>query len=125
MAAQSILIVEDDVDLRHLFRTALHVEGFEVLQAGDGLNALRILDAIPPPSLIVLDLGLPLVSGRVVRDELLAQAHLRDIPVVIVTGEPGPHADLRAKGVLHKPVPPELLVRTVRTCLVSGATSGA
>jgi CheY-like chemotaxis protein len=58
-----------------------------------------------------------------VRDELLAHAHLREIPVVVVTGLPGNHTDLQAHCVLHKPVDPEHLVRTVRSCLTSGAPS--
>jgi CheY-like chemotaxis protein len=121
----TILVVEDDADLRRMFRTALTVSGYRVLEAGDGLKALYLLDTEPPPSLIVLDLGLPVISGHIVRGELLAHAHLRQIPVVVVTGRPGPHTDLQAHCVLHKPVDPEQLVRTVRTCLISGATSGA
>ena len=106
-----------------MFRTALHFAGFDVLEADDGLSALRVLDTAPPPSLVILDLGLPLVSGRVVRDELLSRVHLRDVPVVVVTASPGSHTDMQARCVLHKPVDPDRLVRTVRSCLISGATS--
>jgi CheY-like chemotaxis protein len=123
MAPRTILIVEDNDDLRRMFRTALHFEGFQVLEAADGLSALQILDTELPPTLVILDLGLPVISGRMVRDELLAHAHLREIPVVVVTGLPGNHTDLQAKCVLHKPVDPEHLVRTVRSCLTSGAPS--
>ena len=109
MAARTILIVEDDENLRRMFRMALHLAGFEVLEAGDGLTALHLLDTYPPPSLVLLDLGLPVIGGRVVRDELLAHAHLRDVPVVVVTGLPGSHTDMQAKCALHKPVDSELL----------------
>lgn len=119
---RTILVVEDDDDVRRMFRTALQFAGFDVLEASDGLPALQLLDAMPPPSLVILDLGLPLISGRTVRGELLAHAHLRDVPVVIVTGQAGAHTDLQAKCVLHKPVDPEQLVRTVRTCLIAGST---
>jgi DNA-binding response OmpR family regulator len=71
---------------------------------------------------VILDLGLPVISGRVVRDELLGRAHLQEIPVV-VTGLPGDHTELQATCVLHKPVDPNHLVRTVRSCLTSVATS--
>jgi CheY-like chemotaxis protein len=123
MATRTILIVEDNDDLRRMFRIVLHFADFAVLEAGDGLTALQILDTEPPPSLVVLDLGLPVVSGRMVRDELLAHAHLRDIPVVVVTGLPGDHTELHAQCVVHKPVDPDHLVRTVRSCLIAGATS--
>jgi CheY-like chemotaxis protein len=120
---KTILIVEDNDDLRRMFRTALQFAGFRVLEAGDGLRALHLLDTESPPSLVILDLGLPVIGGRVVRDELLGRAHLRHIPVVVVTGLPGDHTDLQAQCVLQKPVDPDQLVRTVRSCLISGATS--
>jgi DNA-binding response OmpR family regulator len=115
-----VLIVEDDRDLRRMFRTALTVSGFHVMEAPDGLDALRLLD-IEPPDLVILDLGLPLVSSHVVRQELAAQAHTRDIPVVVVTGSSSGHADLNVACLLRKPVAPEELVATVRRCLASGA----
>lgn len=121
-AQRTILIVDDDADLRRMFRTALTFAGFRVLEAGDGLHALQVLDR-DPPDLVVLDLGLPLLSGQVVQKEIAAQAHLRHIRVVVVTGMSGPHADLEVACLLRKPVSPEDLVGTVRTCLASGAAS--
>jgi DNA-binding response OmpR family regulator len=53
---QTVLIVEDDADLRRMFRTALTYEGFTVREASNGLGALRILDS-DPPDLVLLDLG--------------------------------------------------------------------
>jgi hypothetical protein len=50
---KTILIVEDDNDLRTLFRNALAFHGYRVLEAGDGLNALRTLDREAPPDLII------------------------------------------------------------------------
>jgi CheY-like chemotaxis protein len=123
MAVRTILIVEDDADLRRLFRTALVLEGYQVQEAENGFSALRLLDGISPPSLILLDLQLPIVSGDVVKQELAGQAHLRHIPVVIVTAVPGSHEHLEAACVLHKPITPEQLVRTVRSCLAAGAPS--
>ena len=120
---QTILIVEDDRDLRKMFRTALVLEGFEVLEAENGFNALWLLDRVLPPDLILLDLMMPVLDGRTVRNELAAQAHLRDIPIVVVTAEPGPHLDLDAACVLRKPVDPENLIRTIRLCLKSGAAT--
>lgn len=119
---RTVLIVEDDGDLRHMFRAALAFAGFNVLEAGDGLHALHILDS-NPPDLVVLDLGLPVISGQVVREELAAQAHTRDIPVVVVTGTSGPHDQLDVPCVLRKPVSPEELIRSVRRCLATDAPS--
>jgi two-component system cell cycle response regulator DivK len=124
MPSGTILIVEDDVDLRRMFRTALTLDGFRTIESGDGLNALHILDS-DPPDLVVLDLGLPLVSGQVVRQEIAAQAHTRHIRVVVVTGSAGAHDDMDVACVLRKPVTPEELVRVVRTCLATGAASAS
>ena len=111
-----VLIVEDDHDLRRLFRTALTFAGFELQEAGDGLTALQWIDQ-EPPDLVVLDLMLPTLSGRAVQQEIAASAHLRHIPIVIVTGSGEP---AEAACVLRKPVNPEQLVKAVRSCLPSG-----
>ena len=115
---QSVLIVEDDLPLRQLFRTALSSAGFEVREAGDGYTALQALDN-HRPDLVLLDLGLPVVSGHMVCDELAAQARTRDIPiVVVVTGETVDNLDVDC--VLRKPVTAERLVDVVREYAASG-----
>ena len=116
---ETILIVEDDADMRRMFRTALALAGYQVIEASNGLDAMRLLDADPPRA-VVLDLGLPIMSGRAVRQEIAAHAHTRDLPVIVVTGQPGDHHDLDAACVLRKPVSPERLIRTVQTCIASG-----
>jgi len=116
----TVLIVEDNVDLRHMFRAVLMLEGFRVIEAGDGMAALQILDSEPAPDIVVLDIGLPIVSGHVVRQELAAQAHLRNIPVVIVTATDVGDTEGVAC-LLRKPVLPDELVRTVKRCLAAGA----
>jgi sigma-B regulation protein RsbU (phosphoserine phosphatase) len=112
----TILIVEDDTDLRRMFRMVLAFAGFRILEAGTGLHALHLADA-ETIDLVVLDLGLPIISGEVVREELAIQPATRDVPVVVVTGRPGPYDGLDAKCVLQKPVLPEQLLDAVHACL--------
>src|SRR5260370_7455765 len=81
---KSILIVEDDEDLRRMFRHALSVAGYDVKDTGDGINALRLVE-LQRPDLLILDLGLPLPSGLNVQQEIAAPAHTRAIPALIVT----------------------------------------
>ena len=119
---QTVLIVEDDYDLRRMFRTALALAGFEVLEAGDGLDALRVLDANRPEA-VVLDLGLPIMSGEAVRQEIAAHAHTRQVPVIVVTGQPGTHEALDAACILRKPVSPDRLVQVVKTCIATSRGS--
>ena len=118
--APSILVVEDDADLRRLYRTALMLAGFDVQDVSVGLDALRRLDT-EPPDLIVLDLMLPDISGLVIRQEIAAHAHTASIPIVVVTGSTIDLKGLEVPCVLRKPVSPEELVRTVQSCLATGA----
>jgi CheY-like chemotaxis protein len=80
-ARGSVLVIEDDKDLRALYRTALVLDGFDVIEAANGLEGLRRLDS-NTFDLIVLDMGLPALSGRAFLLELMAKADTRKIPVV-------------------------------------------
>lgn len=97
-----------------MFRIALTLSGYEVQEAGDGLEALRQIDH-SPPDLAVLDLTLPFVSGAVVQQEIANHVFTRNIPVVIITGSGKDLSDLKVACVLRKPITPEELVRTVQT----------
>ncbi|HEU4938645.1 MAG TPA: response regulator [Vicinamibacterales bacterium] len=124
MPAERILVVEDNDDLRGLYRIALRTAGFQVTQAADGLTALRAIEA-DGPDLVVLDLGLPLISGFEVPRELL-HLQTRHMPVVVVTGLPPERTrGLSVSRVLHKPVMPETLVRTVVDCLAGRRSAKA
>lgn len=118
MSRKAILVVEDNVDLRLLFSDELTMAGFTVRQAADGIEALRLLDAAPP-DLVVLDLGLPHVSGHDVLFELKQHSHTRHIPVVVVTGADETFDGLEPNCVLRKPVRVADLVRAVQRCLDS------
>lgn len=118
--AKRILVVEDDDDLRALFKTSLRLAGFDVSEAADGLAALRAIDS-NRPDLVVLDLRLPFISGFELQRQL-SQLHTRRIPVVVVTAlPPDQTAGLDVNCVLRKPVLPEELIRTVTRYLAAGA----
>ena len=121
-ARSTILIVEDDDDLRRMLRTSLSIAGYVVQEAIDGAGALHRIQ-YDPPDLVILDLGLPTVSGHIVRQEIAAHAHTRHIPVVIITGSSENLDYLDVPCVLRKPVDPEKLVSTVRECLRSGSAA--
>jgi CheY-like chemotaxis protein len=119
---QTILIVEDDADLRRMFRSDLVFAGYRVLEAGDGLTALRILDSSRIDA-VVLDLMLPMISGQVVLQEVAAQAQLQQVPVVVVvTGSPESLDPLKADCVLAKPVTSDHLINTIRRCMAAGSS---
>ncbi|MCA1844515.1 MAG: response regulator transcription factor [Actinobacteria bacterium] len=82
MERRRILVVEDDADLRTALARSLERESFVVDQAGDGPEALTILDE-RPPDLVVLDIELPTSSGL---DVLARLRRTSDVPVIFVTG---------------------------------------
>jgi twitching motility two-component system response regulator PilH len=116
-----ILVVEDDPDLRALYASALRVAGYEVEAVADGLDALYHLDN-RVPALVVLDIGLPRISGRTVYEEISHQPHTRRLPIVVVTGDPGDLEETRYLCILRKPVDLDALVTTVEQCLSKGGS---
>lgn len=116
-AAIVVLVVEDDRHARELFRTALRGEGYNVVAIEDGVAALTYLDS-HTPSAVVLDLGLPRLHGRDVLAEMAAHGLTRDVPVVVVTGDPDPLLhELDYVCVLRKPIDSDQLLVTVRECI--------
>ena len=122
MPQKRILIVEDNSDLRRMFKTALSLAGFDVDEAADGLEALRVVEE-RRPDLVVLDLVLRALDGLSVQQELAARTDTANIPIVIVTGSTIDIANVEVACVLRKPVMPDELVRTVRHCLKAGAAA--
>src|SRR5437867_9161711 len=118
MREKRILIVEDDPDLRRLFRAALSMSGYEVEDASDGIDALHLIEN-RPPDLVVLDLVLRVLDGASVQQELAAKVITRHIPIVIVTGTDIEIDGINVACVLHKPVMPDVLVATVQQCLTA------
>ena len=107
-----------------MFRTALSLSGFDVLEAPDGIDALLLIEH-DPPDLVVLDLTLQRLDGISVQQELAARAVTRHIPIVVVTGS---DAHVRGENVaclLRKPIWPDVLVQTVRECLARGSGAPA
>jgi chemosensory pili system protein ChpA (sensor histidine kinase/response regulator) len=119
-----VLIVDDDVDLRRVWKLALNLEGFDVEEAGDGLEALRRIEE-RLPDLVVLDLGLPMLGGLSVQQEIAAHAVTRSIPIVIVTGSLDDLSGVAVPCILRKPITADELVHAVRACLHSGASLGS
>jgi DNA-binding response OmpR family regulator len=117
---QTVLVVEDDVALRRMYRAALSLAGFVVLEAEDAVAALRSVDQYRL-DVVVLDLMLPTMSGLAVQQEIASHAHTANIPVVIVTGSDMSLDHVNVPCVLRKPITPEQLVDSVRKCLANGA----
>ncbi len=109
-----VLLVEDDDALREAFVGALGEGGFRVASVPDGRAAIRWLGEHIRPALILLDLWLPGMDGWELREEIARHAHLRDIPIIVVTAVPNQTAELLdVRAVLEKPVTVPQLLETV------------
>jgi DNA-binding response OmpR family regulator len=84
-ATATILIAEDSRDSREMLTTLLHLKGYKVIGAEDGVEAVDIaLKTLP--DLILLDLELPHLNGLAVTKNLRCHPHLVNIPIVIISG---------------------------------------
>jgi len=81
----TILVVEDEAEISEVIATALEDDGYRVLTARDGRDALELVQQ-DPPDMIVLDLMLPHVGGRKVIQRCRTQQTTTDIPIIVVSG---------------------------------------
>lgn len=80
-----LLIVEDDADIREALQGYLELQGYEVRAAANGKEALEYLDTPPRPSLILLDMALPVMDGHRVLTTRKASEALAEVPVIILS----------------------------------------
>lgn len=81
-----VLLVDDDPDLRESMQLVLEMNGFWVIAARDGIDALERLEDEPMPRVVLLDLMMPGMNGSEFRERQLRDPRLRDVPVVLLTG---------------------------------------
>lgn len=119
----SILVTDDDEDLRLLCRMYLERGGFAVSQAANGLEALDVARN-ESPDLILLDLMMPVQDGWECLAELKRDPKLRDIPVFIITGKNQAEDQDRAfasgaEAFIAKPFKGSALVERIRARLAA------
>ncbi len=117
----TVLVVEDERKLRDFIRSYLERAGFTVLSTGSGAEAITMA-AADAPDLVVLDLGLPDVSGETVARELRAAAAT---PILMLTAKSGEEDRIRglelgADDYVTKPFSPRELVLRVQAILRRG-----
>ncbi|MEX0991111.1 MAG: response regulator [Actinomycetota bacterium] len=122
--SQTILILDDDPDVRSLTRISLKVEGYQVLEAGTAEVALK-LAAESPPDLLLLDIRLPHTDGWEVLDRLRTNPQLDGLRVIVFsahdTGATAEKArEKGADGFLPKPYDLSDLLFAVKAALEGG-----
>ncbi len=107
MINKRMLVVEDEENVRESVAALLEVEGYEVITANNGAEALAVLRNGPPVSLIFLDLMMPQMDGWAFRARQLNQPQFSDIPVVVLSGAHEIEREIgsmKPAAVLRKPV---------------------
>ena len=121
MGGKRVLVVEDERDIAELLRYNLAKNGYHVMAALNGEEALRLARQ-NPPDLVLLDLMLPGMDGLDVCRVLKSDPQTAGIPIIMVTAK-GEEADivtgleLGAHDYICKPFSPRVLLARVRACL--------
>ncbi len=122
----TVLVVEDDPDLREFLERSLREDGYEVVTAADGPSALQSVGKLAP-GLLLADYNLPGGSSGLDLAAGLRQAFGHDLSVIILTGDTSAETkrDIAEQGhtQLNKPVKPHDLIRTIGRLLAAGPPS--
>jgi CheY-like chemotaxis protein len=116
-----VLVVDDDLDTRELYRACFDTNGYRTAEAGTGSQAMAAAVEIVPDVLLT-DYVLPDVDGLVVAQRLKADARTAGICIIMVTGYATPDLEIRAQAagierVLLKPCLPQTVMREVARAL--------
>jgi diguanylate cyclase (GGDEF)-like protein len=119
--AIKILVVDDDPDIRDILKLTLSEENYEVLEAGDGEEALTAIRS-KPLDLVLLDYKIPKIDGREVCRSVKSDLLLRHLPIIMVTGKGDINdkvggIDAGADDYVVKPFEPKELLARIRMIL--------
>ncbi|MEH2022921.1 PAS domain S-box protein [Nostoc sp.] len=121
---KTILVVDDDVNIRELLRQQLENEGYKVREAKDGVDAIHQIKTARP-DLILLDVMMPQINGFDVAAVLKNDPHTADIPIIILSiienKERGYHIGIDR--YLTKPIDTEKLLNEIGSLLYQGTSS--
>ncbi|MFN2466289.1 MAG: response regulator transcription factor [Candidatus Dormibacteria bacterium] len=121
----TVMLVDDDPQLRHVVSMFFELEGYNVVEAKDGGEAITLLGQYVP-DVILLDLMMPDVSGLEVCRHVRATKILKDVPVVVFTAAEIKEEELRLAGAdrfITKPYSLDGLRGVVRSLIKDGATT--
>jgi UDP-3-O-[3-hydroxymyristoyl] N-acetylglucosamine deacetylase len=119
MSAQTILVVDDEDEIRQSLRGVLTDEGFDVIEAGDGRRALELARSAKP-ALVILDVWLPEIDGISLLEKIKADQPA--LPVIIICGHANIEAAVRATRLgaadfIEKPFSLEALLASIGRAL--------
>src|SRR4029078_8148401 len=123
MAQKTVLLAEDDLEIRDILQDLLEAEGHDVGPASHGRQALEFLHGAARgeklPDLVVLDLMMPLVDGHQVLDTMKSDPVLAPIPVVVLRAV-ARGRQVGAAAFLRKPIPLQKFFDTIKGFVDAG-----
>jgi two-component system alkaline phosphatase synthesis response regulator PhoP len=116
-----ILVVDDEIYIVHILEFSLTMEGYEVMTASDGEEALRVIDT-ERPDLVVLDIMMPRLDGYEVCRRLRQDEQFSSLPVILLSAKGRPvdresGLEAGADDYITKPFSPRKLVEKIRVLL--------
>ena len=117
-----VLVVDDSEVVLAMARGALEARGYDVITAANGIEANRYLFRQDPPSVIVLDIMIPLLKGDKVAKFIKENKRIKDIPILLFSSRPKDElqrmvTESGADGFLQKPFTDEALVQKVEEAI--------
>jgi CheY-like chemotaxis protein len=113
-STQSILIVEDDLDLQTVLADLLTGEGYSVRTANDGQQALDLFGQGFRPNVALIDLMLPRISGWELLKHMRKDPELQDVRSIVLTAVPRDDVKVVTNVVFQKPLDSRKLLRTIK-----------
>lgn len=121
MTNQTILVVDDEQDLLDLIEYNLKKEGFDVLKAENGVEALKVAKE-NLPDLVLLDIMMPKMDGLEVCDKMRSDANLKHIPIIFLTARGDEKTEVEgldtgADDYITKPISTTKLISRIKAVL--------
>jgi len=128
MAERRVLVVDDEIHIIHVVAIKLRNNGYEVIAAENGAEALK-LACEDTPDIIVTDFQMPVMSGLELVRHLRSNEATKDVPVIMLTARGFAVKDKEAKDLeisefLSKPFSPKELLRCIEDILYDRAVMG-
>lgn len=110
---QNILVVEDDIDIRSALVQILHMEGHTTAEASNGKEALEYIRNNPAPCMVLLDMMMPVMTGRQFLDAFKNEPDNAKVPVVIISAVADRIDTTGAKEFIKKPLEVSKLLEVI------------
>ena len=126
MANKKVLVVDDEIHIVHVVAIKLRNNGYDVISAGNGANALKLVQE-EKPDIVVTDFQMPVMNGLELIENLRRDTSMENIPVILLTARGFAIDDeqkqkLQVSAVLSKPFSPKELLRSIEDILYQKLT---